>query len=183
MDDFKDFTRFEDFEEEKSGVIKSSETDEIRATGLAKEGLKRKGRQWTEKKMLKHHPEYVTIIPKLVRYDKETRWVESKGITTKKTSRLIKRLLYGSLVFVILLLAVTFTINSLNHLMNPLKKLSSQQWQSTNTDLKKQKKTSTNYKNQIKRKTKSSEASNKPVKKDPVKEEQTIYEFIMEGVE
>lgn len=178
-------TNFEDFEkEEKSGLF-GSETDEIRATGFAKEAIIRKGREWTESKMLEHHPEYVTIIPKLIRYDKATKWVESQGITTKETSGLTKALLYGFLVFCLLLLVVFYLINSRKNLMNPLTRLSQQQSRPMNIEsdnLKKTKKNTENKSETLKSKTVVEDEKQKKQIKN-TKKEPSLYESIMEEVE
>ena len=116
---------FEDLKNAQPGSINT--TDEIRAVGLVKEATSRgKTKEWIDEKISKHHPNLITIIPNLVVYEKDTKWIKSKNLSSVEISSSTKKLLYGGLVLLLFLVAAGYYINSAHNLTNALIRKSSQ---------------------------------------------------------
>ena len=177
---FEELKPFDDFEGEQSTIVMDS-TDEIRATGFVKEATARgKSKEWTKERFEKHHPNIdVTIIPKLVQYEKGTKWVKSIKLTTKETSDSTKRLLFTLLAFVLLLSTGISLTASLKRSMRVLQK----PLPYTNTDLKKPKKTLNSSKSPTPIKTKSSMDKGHDKPRVEENHEPSLYESIMDEVQ
>jgi len=120
MDDLKNF---EDFEEEKSTLVLDS-TDELKVAGFAKEAYsKGKPAWWIEEKVKAEKPNLTWIIPKVLGVETTgiNKYIVSKSLTTGETSSSTKKLLYGSLVLVLLLSTAIFLIDSHKHLTKVLR--------------------------------------------------------------